>query len=85
MTDSKIEAWLQEDRAFAPSAAFAAQANAQPSIYDEATKDRVAWWRTQVNRLTWDVAPTSTLEWDLPNAKWFAYGTLNASVSCIDV
>ena len=85
MTEAKIEAWLEEDREFAPSAAFAAQANAQPSIYDEAAKDPVAWWRTQANRLTWDVAPTSTLEWDLPNAKWFADGTLNASVSCIDV
>jgi acetyl-CoA synthetase len=85
MTEAKIEAWLEEDREFAPSAAFAAQANAQPSIYDEAAKDPVAWWRTQANRLTWDVAPTSTLEWDLPNAKWFADGTLNASVSCVDV
>jgi acetyl-CoA synthetase len=85
MTEAKIEAWLEEDREFAPSAAFAAQANAQPSIYDEAAKDPVAWWRKQADRLTWDVAPTSTLEWDLPNAKWFADGTLNASVSCLDV
>ena len=85
MTEAKIEAWLEEDRAFAPSAAFAHQANAQPSIYEDAAKDPVAWWRQQADRLTWDVAPTSTLEWDLPNAKWFADGTLNASVSCVDV
>jgi len=85
MTEAKIEAWLEEDRAFAPSAAFTAQANAQASIYDEAGADPVAWWRTQADRLTWDVAPTKSLEWDLPNAKWFADGTLNASVSCVDV
>ena len=85
MTEAKIEAWLEEDREFAPSAAFAAQANAQPSIYDEAAKDPVAWSRTPANQLTWDVAATSTLEWDLANAMWFADGTLNASVSCIDV
>jgi acetyl-CoA synthetase len=85
MTNAKIEAWLEEDRAFAPSAAFAAQANAQPSIYDEAGADPVAWWLRQADRLTWASAPTKSLEWELPNAKWFADGTLNASVSCVDV
>jgi len=85
MTEAKIEAWLEEDRSFAPSAAFSAQANAQPSIYDEASADPAAWWLRQSQRLTWDVAPTTSLEWDLPNARWFADGTLNASVSCVDV
>ncbi|HEY5303992.1 MAG TPA: acetate--CoA ligase [Acidimicrobiales bacterium] len=85
MTETKIEAWLDEGREFAPSAEFSAQANAQPSIYDEANQDPVAWWRTQANRLTWEVEPTTSLEWELPNAKWFADGTLNASVSCVDV
>jgi acetyl-CoA synthetase len=85
MTESKIVAWLVENREFAPSAAFSAQANAQPSIYDEAAKDPVAWWRTEADRLTWAVPPTKSLEWDLPNAKWFSDGTLNASVSCVDV
>ncbi len=85
MTEAKIEAWLDESREFAPSAAFAAQANAQPSIYDDASADPVAWWREQANRLTWEKEPTTTLEWELPNAKWFADGMLNASVSCLDV
>ena len=85
MTEAKIEAWLEEDREFAPSAEFAAQANGQPSLYDEAGADPVAWWRRQADRLTWDVAPSTSLEWELPNAKWFADGRLNASVSCVDV
>ena len=85
MTEAKIEAWLEEDRAFAPSEEFAAQANAQASIYDEAAKDPVAWWRRQADRLTWTKEPTTSLEWELPNAKWFADGTLNASASCVDV
>src|SRR5664280_1579680 len=85
MTEAKIEAWLDEDREFAPSAAFSAQANAQPSIYEEAGADPVAWWRKEADRLTWTTAPTKSLEWDLPNAQWFADGTLHASVSCVDV
>ena len=84
MTEARLEAWLDETRSFAPSADFAKQANAQPSIYDEASKDPVAWWRTQADRLTWSTSPTKTLEWDLPFAKWFSDGTLNASYNCVD-
>ena len=84
MTEAKLEALLQESRAFPPTAEFAAQANAQPSIYAEAAADPLAWWRKQAERLTWHTEPTSTLEWDLPNAKWFADGMINASVNCVD-
>ena len=84
MSEAKLEAWLDETRSFAPSAEFAAQANAQPSIYDEANADPVAWWRTQADRLTWTNEPTKSLEWDLPFAKWFSDGTLNASYNCVD-
>ena len=84
MTEAKLEAWLEETRSFAPSAEFAKQANAQPSIYADAAADPVAWWRTQADHLTWTTAPTKTLEWDLPFAKWFSDGTLNASFNCVD-
>ena len=63
---------------------FAKQANAQPSIYAEADADPVAYWRQQAERLTWTKSPTKTLEWDLPFAKWFSDGTLNASYNCVD-
>ena len=84
MTEAKLEAWLEETRSFAPSAEFAKQANAQPSIYAEADADPVAFWRKQADRLVWHKAPTKTLEWDLPFAKWFSDGELNASVNCVD-
>jgi acetyl-CoA synthetase len=84
MTEAKLEAWLAESRSFAPSAEFSKNANAQPSIYAEADADHLAWWRKQADRLTWKKAPTKTLEWDLPFAKWFSDGTLNASVNCVD-
>jgi acetyl-CoA synthetase len=84
MTEAKLEAWYDEARSFAPSAEFAQQANAQPSIYDDAAADPVAWWRTQADRLTWTTTPTKSLEWDLPFAKWFSDGTLNASYNAVD-
>ena len=84
MTESKLEAWLEETRSFAPTPAFAAQANAKPGIYEEADADPEAWWRRQADRLTWDQSPTKTLEWNPPFAQWFSDGTLNASVNCVD-
>ena len=84
MSEAKLEAWLDETRSFAPSPEFAKQANAQPSIYAEADADPVAWWRLQADRLTWTKSPTNTLEWDLPFARWFSDGTLNASYNCLD-
>ncbi len=84
MSEAKLEAWLEETRSFAPSPDFAKQANAQPSIYAEAEADPVSWWRQQAERLTWATSPTNTLEWDLPFARWFSDGTLNASYNCVD-
>ena len=84
MSEAKLEAWLDETRSFAPSPEFSRQANAQPSIYAEADADPITWWRKQSERLVWETVPTTTLEWDLPFAKWFGDGTLNASVNCVD-
>jgi acetyl-CoA synthetase len=84
MTEAKLEAWLEESRSFPPSKEFAQQANAQPTIYAEAEADPLAYWREQAKRLSWTKEPTKTLEWDLPFAKWFSDGTLNASYNCVD-
>jgi hypothetical protein len=43
-----------EDRTFAPSAAFIAQANVKKDIYDLAEADHLSFWETQANRLCWD-------------------------------
>ncbi len=86
MTDHRdeIEALLHEDRTFAPSPAFVAQANVDASIYDTAAADPVAYWAEQAERLTWGVPFTSTLEWNPPVATWFGDGELNAAVNCVD-
>ncbi len=80
----EIEAMLHEHRQFFPSPAFSASANAQSSIYEEAAADPEAWWAKQAAGLQWERPWDEVLSWELPYAKWFVGGTLNASVNCLD-
>jgi acetyl-CoA synthetase len=73
-----------ENRLFPPSAEFAAQANAQASMYDDAEKDRLAFWEKQAHALQWDAPWTTVLDWQPPFAKWFVGGKINASVNALD-
>jgi acetyl-CoA synthetase len=79
-----IENLGNESRQFPPSAAFAAQANAKADIYATADADRLAFWETQARKLTWDQPWSSVLDWQVPYAKWFVGGKLNASVNALD-
>jgi len=83
-TGEALAALLHETRQFPPPAAFAAQANAQPDIYAEAAADPQKWWAEQAERLTWERHWDQVLEWDLPFAKWFVGGRLNAAYNCVD-
>ena len=73
-----------ENRLFPPSAEFIAQANAQASMYDDAEKDRLAFWEKQAHELQWDAPWTTVLDWKAPFAKWFVGGKINASVNALD-
>jgi len=75
---------LSEDRTFAPTPEFVAQANAKPAIFTQATTDRLAFWENEAKRLHWDTPWNQVLDWQLPFAKWFVGGTLNASYNCLD-
>ena len=79
-----LENLLQEDRRFAPSADFAAKANAQLEIYERAEKDRLAFWELQASDLEWSKKWDSVLDWQPPYAKWFIGGKLNASFNALD-
>ena len=73
-----------EDRTFPPSKSFIDNANTKSDIYDEANKDRLAFWEKQANRLSWDKKWDQVVDWQLPFAKWFVGGKLNASFNCLD-
>jgi acetyl-CoA synthetase len=79
-----IENLGHENRHFPPSAEFAAQANYKADIYAKADADRLAFWESQARELTWDQPWSTVLDWQVPYAKWFVGGKLNASVNALD-
>ncbi len=81
-----IEDYLLEERTFPPPDAFKAQALVVGTdIYDEAEEDFEGFWARQASDLLdWRSEWEAILQWDLPYAKWFVGGTLNASENCLD-
>jgi len=74
-----------EERRFPPPDDFAAQANVKADAYEEAEKDRLAFWAKAAERLTWAEKWTDVLDWsDAPFAKWFVGGKLNVAYNCVD-
>jgi acetyl-CoA synthetase len=84
MSNESFENLSYEDRTFPPSKTFIKNANAKSDIYDEANKDRLAFWEKQASRLHWDKKWSQVVDWQLPFAKWFISGKLNASYNCLD-
>jgi acetyl-CoA synthetase len=84
MTEDSLSNLSHETRTFAPTAEFAAQANAKASLYDEAEADRLGFWEKQAKNLLWDTPWSEVLDWQSPYAKWFVGGKLNASVNALD-
>src|SRR5438270_81137 len=77
-----IETMLLEERRYPPPEDFAAQANAQPEIYE---RDWEEFWETEGReRLTWFEPFSKLYEWELPYAKWYLGGQLNVCFNCVD-
>jgi acetyl-CoA synthetase len=85
MTDT-IEALLEENRTFTPSEEFRARARvSDDSLHREAEADPEAFWARQAEHyLTWYRRWDRVLDWQMPFARWFDGGALNASVNCVD-
>jgi acetyl-CoA synthetase len=80
-----LEGLLQEGRTFPPPEDFRKDALAtDASIYRDAERDWQGFWARQALALDWSQEWRTILEWDLPFAKWFVGGTLNASYNCLD-
>jgi acetyl-CoA synthetase len=73
-----------ENRTFAPTEAFASQANAKQEIYERADKDYLAFWEEQADNLHWHKKWDQVLDWQSPFAEWFIGGKLNASYNALD-
>ncbi|MEU8377921.1 acetate--CoA ligase [Streptosporangium sp. NPDC048865] len=83
-TQETLSNLLHETRRFAPPADLAAAANVTADAYQEAERDRLAFWEKQAERLTWSKRWDTTLEWNPPFAKWFVGGELNIAYNCVD-
>ncbi len=77
---------LAEQERFEPPQQFVDQALlSDPSIYDEAAKDPVAFWERQANELDWfEQWDTALDDSNPPFYKWFVGGKLNVSHNCLD-
>ena len=54
-------------------------------LYEEAERDFEAFWaKIARERINWSKPFETTLEWDLPFAKWFVGGELNITYNCVD-
>jgi acetyl-CoA synthetase len=77
-----IETMLLEERRYPPPKEFAAQANAQPEIYE---RDFEEFWETEAReRVTWFEPFSELLDWKPPYAKWYLGGKLNVCFNCVD-
>jgi acetyl-CoA synthetase len=76
-----IDTLLLEERRFPPSPEFAAQANAQPDIYD---RDFDEFWESEGReRVRWFEPFDKLLECEPPYAKWYLGGKINICFNCV--
>ncbi|WP_182905292.1 acetate--CoA ligase [Microbispora sp. H13382] len=83
-TQETLSNLLSETRRFEPPADLASAANITADAYEEAARDRLAFWERAAERLTWAERWDTTLEWEPPFAKWFIGGKLNVAYNCVD-
>jgi acetyl-CoA synthetase len=81
-----IASLLAEGRTFPPPDEFKKKALVRDAeIYDQANIDFEGFWATQAaTLLDWFEEWHTILEWDLPFARWFVGGKLNAAYNCVD-
>jgi acetyl-CoA synthetase len=80
---------LRENRIFPPPAAFAEQAHIGSlaqyrELYRRSVEQPEEFWAEAARELQWFHKPKQILEGETHQARWFADGTLNMSVNCVD-
>ena len=86
MSEPTIEDYFHEDRVFPPPEALrSAAVVSDDGVYATAAANPEAFWAEAARtRLSWYTDFHTTLEWDLPFAKWFVGGELNVAYNCVD-
>ncbi|MBP3955321.1 acetate--CoA ligase [Gemmata sp. G18] len=89
MSDKNITSVLKETRQFPPSAEFVARTTVNATERDRlaewAERDPDGFWAEQAKSLHWTKPWDTVLDWsNVPHAKWFVGGQLNASDNCLD-
>ncbi|HTA15198.1 MAG TPA: acetyl-coenzyme A synthetase N-terminal domain-containing protein, partial [Solirubrobacteraceae bacterium] len=85
MLDSELAQMLDVER-FEPPSHFREDALLNdPAVYEQAARDRQAWWAKQAEELDWFRPWDQVLDdSNPPFYKWFVGGELNASHNCLD-
>jgi acetyl-CoA synthetase len=89
---SGIESVLQEDRVFDPPAdfqdrvggAWVESMDMYRELHRQSIDDSEDFWAAVANELDWFKKWDTVLEWDCPDARWFAGGKINACHNCVD-
>jgi acetyl-CoA synthetase len=89
MSESAISSTMQENRKFPPPAAFAAKARVKSMeeyqrLYRESIEQPDTFWSRIASELHWFKKWDKVLDWQVPDAKWFAGATTNVSYNCLD-
>ena len=82
----ELEAWLEAQDSFEPSASFVEQANvSDPGIYEAFEEEWPACWERAADLLEWDRRWDNVLDASAaPRYRWFTGGRLNAAHNCVD-
>ena len=80
-----VDTLLEENRIFPPSALFVKDANIQNGdLYAQAEQDIQIFWEKCAAKLVWYKKWERVLDWQVPFARWFLGGKLNACYNCLD-
>ncbi len=79
----QLDTLLSEKRRYPTTVEFAARSAATAALYAHG-ENWEHFWESQAQALEWSTPWTRVLDWQVPQAKWFVGGKLNASVNCLD-
>jgi acetyl-CoA synthetase len=79
-----IDAFLKENRTFAPPTEFAKHAWVNQDVPYLRAQDFEQHWASFASELHWFKKWSKVLDWNPPHAQWFVNGQLNISYNCLD-